>query len=119
MDDQTPARGQSRDGCYMEIYSLTYLKKIMHIGVRYKVIAHYLPEAVGQTCVVTMVTKHGFHSVFCDDAGKPIRGREREKWTLWWLLSSCWEFVDDQCTQYYSIKEHTDENFIATIRILG
>ena len=102
----------------MEIRSLNYLKKIMHKGMRYEVVAHYRPEIVGKTCVVTMVAFDGFHSVICDDAGNAVDGHQYEKWSIWWLWASCWVFGDGLCTQYCSVMEHTEENFIATIRIL-
>ena len=102
----------------MEISSLNYLKKTMHKGTCYKIVAHYQPELIGMRCVVTMKTWHGFHAVACDETGIAIRGREHETITIWWHWSACWVFADGQCTLYNSEKHHTDEHFIASIRVM-
>lgn len=85
------------------IRNLSQLKRHLHKGTRFRVLAHCRPECVGEQREVTYVNSQGFYSIV---PGNPkcrtSLANECRGSHLWWSKAPFWEFDNVVCTIYAS-----------------
>ena len=102
------------------IKNLSQLKKTLHKGAQFHVLAHGRPECVGEQREVTYANSQGFYSVV---PGKPDcrtslanNGRGSH---MWWSKAPFWEFNEGVCTLYSSDQKRSPEYVILSMEVTG